>query len=245
MRKTKEWFGEWFDSPYYHILYKDRDYTEAEMFLNNLISHLALNPTDKIMDLACGKGRHAIYLNDKGYNVVGLDLSPVNIRLANQHKNECLHFFVHDMRHLFVENEFDYVFNMFTSFGYFDTKEEHQQVISNMAQTLKPNGRLVLDFLNPHKVINQLVPEEVKVKEGVEFHITKTVNHEDYIIKTITFNAQNIDYNFQEKVKAIKKEEFLLYFEKVGLMVEDIFGGYDLSVYDCNHSERMIFIAKK
>ena len=68
------WYASWFNTPYYHILYKDRDYNEAENFMFNLTEYLNVPEQGKILDLACGKGRHAIYLNKIGYNVTGVDL---------------------------------------------------------------------------------------------------------------------------------------------------------------------------
>ena len=79
MPQRQEWFGKWFDSPYYHILYHDRDFQEAQQFIDNLINVLGLSKTDNILDVACGKGRHSIYLNQKGFDVTGFDLSEQNI----------------------------------------------------------------------------------------------------------------------------------------------------------------------
>ena len=94
----KEWFDEWFNTIYYHILYKNRDHTEASLFLDHIIEHLDINLDAKIMDLACGKGRHSIYLNKKGFDVTGLDLSVENIKYANTHANESLRFGVRNLR---------------------------------------------------------------------------------------------------------------------------------------------------
>ena len=74
-----EWFSEWFNSPYYHILYQNRDYKEAESFIENLIHKQHFVRTQHFLDLACGKGRHAIYLNSKGFKVLGLDIAPESI----------------------------------------------------------------------------------------------------------------------------------------------------------------------
>ena len=60
-----EWFKNWFNSPYYHILYKERDSYEAEYFIDNLIIYLKIAENSKIIDIACGKGRHSIYLEQK------------------------------------------------------------------------------------------------------------------------------------------------------------------------------------
>lgn len=245
MPKRKEWFGEWFDSPYYHVLYKHRDYEEAQAFIDNLSAYLNLSPNHKVLDLACGKGRHSIYLNRKGLDVVGLDLSEQSIAYANQFANEKLHFEVHDMREFFAEEEFDFILNLFTSFGYFETKDEHLLAIQSVAKALKPGGVLVLDFLNPYTVINHLIPEEIKVIDGIEFHITKDISGKDYIIKNISFEDKGKSHHYQEKVKALRRTDFMEYFEKSELTVEHIMGNYDLEPYNAEKSDRMIFIVKK
>src|SRR6185295_11720123 len=104
----KQWFEAWFDSPYYHVLYKQRDEPEAQAFLDNLIKLLKPPKTARILDVACGRGRHALYLNKKGYQVFGFDLSKKNIDYNKQFENNNLQFFVHDMREAFRVNYFEY-----------------------------------------------------------------------------------------------------------------------------------------
>jgi SAM-dependent methyltransferase len=241
----EEWFEEWFDSPFYYTLYKHRNINDAKPFLNNLIEYLDLKSSDKILDLACGRGRHAIYLNQKGLQVTGIDLSKKNIKLARQFENEKLKFFVHDMRQAFKNNEFDYVLNFFTSFGYFNTREENQQVVVSVNDSLKKGGKFLLDFLNPYTVINNLEGKEVKCIEGIEFHLSKTLREDGYIIKNIDFEHEGRDYHFREKVKAIRRTEFLEYFEQANLKLLHIFGDYQLNQYFAEKSERMIFLLEK
>ncbi len=242
MPKRKEWFGEWFDSPYYHVLYGHRDANEAQFFIDNLTSHLNIQSQDHIMDLACGKGRHSIYLNKKGYDVVGLDLSEQNIDHAKQFENSRLKFRVHDMREPYAEDKFDYVLNLFTSFGYFETKQEHEDAICAVAHALKPGGKFLVDFLNPYTVINHLVEEEVKIIEGIEFHITRDISDDGYILKDIRFEDKSEQHHFQERVKALRRADFLDYFDTAGLTVAELFGDYNLNPYVAERSERMIFI---
>ena len=90
MKTQKDWFVSWFDTPYYHILYKHRDDTEAQLFMKNLIKTLEFSKKQLLLDLACGKGRHSIYLNALGYNVIGADLSKNSIAHAKQFENERL-----------------------------------------------------------------------------------------------------------------------------------------------------------
>lgn len=240
----KEWFGEWFNSPYYHVLYSHRDQGEARFFIDNLIETLSIPKESHVFDIACGKGRHSIYLNQKGFDVTGVDLSPENIKEARRSENQRLRFDVHDMREVYKENEFDLGLNLFTSFGYFDTDEEHAQAIKAIAKSIKVSGYFLLDFLNPYVVINNLVREEVKHVEGIEFLIKKSHNGE-FILKDIHFNDSQIEYHYQEKVKAIRRTEFLNYFEQAGLEVIELYGDYALGGYMAETSERLIFLTRK
>lgn len=243
--QKKQWFDEWFNTIYYHILYKHRDYDEAAAFLDHLIDYFEMEPKAKVLDLACGKGRHSIYLNKKGFDVTGVDLSEENIKFASTKQNDSLHFAVHDMREVFASEKFDFVFNLFTSFGYFDTKEENLNVIDATIKALKPKGKFLLDFLNPYVVVNNLVAEEEKTIENVHFRITRQYTENEFIVKNILVDDHGQKYEFQEKVKAIRRKDFLAYFDKINLKVIDIFGDYELSEYNAEVSQRLIFVLEK
>lgn len=243
-QETVEWFSTWFDSPYYHILYKDRDLVDAQHFMDNLLAYLHPKPHEKILDLACGKGRHSLYLNQKGYDVTGIDLSEQSIRYAKQFENERLHFFVHDMREVFRPECFDFVVNLFTSFGYFDNDTENVVALCATAKSLKHGGKLVIDFMNTDKVIEHLVAEEEKEVQGINFKITRGVEN-GFIVKTIRFRDNNEDYHFVERVRALRQEDFLEFFSMTQLRLVDTFGDYALNPYDLSASDRMIFVLKK
>jgi SAM-dependent methyltransferase len=240
----QDWFSEWFDSPYYHILYKHRDDKEAESFINNLIHHLKIQPDHKIMDLACGRGRHAIYLNKKGFDVTGTDLSPRSIAYADQFSNSRLHFFVHDMREVFSAKTFDLILNLFTSFGYFEKEEDNIKAIKSIADSLKKDGLAVIDFMNTPKVIASLVKKKIVEVDGIKFCVKKKLEN-GFIIKDISFHADGEDHYYIEKVKAISQQDFIKYFNFAGLEVLEIWGDYRLNNYSQTSSERMIFILKR
>ena len=75
-------------SKYYHILYQNRDEKEAEFFIENLVQYLNLKKRSKLLDIACGKGRHAKHFNTLGLDVVGIDLSSNSITTAEKDENE-------------------------------------------------------------------------------------------------------------------------------------------------------------
>jgi SAM-dependent methyltransferase len=241
-KDTQQWYASWFDTPFYHILYKDRDYTEAQLFMDNLTEYLNLPERGKILDLACGKGRHSTYLNSLGYDVTGVDLSENSISHAKQFENETLHFNVHDMCKPYGKT-FDAVFNLFTSFGYFENDEDNLKTIQAIKADLNEYGFGVIDFMNSDFVINNLVDEDVKTIDGIEFKQRRHVEG-DYIIKTITFSANNEDFSFQERVKALTLGDFETLFEKAGVYLLDVFGDYKLNTFHKDTSERLVMIFK-
>lgn len=239
-----EWFENWFDSPFYHILYKNRDENEAKKFISNLVDFLKPNDYDVFVDVACGKGRHAMYLNSLGYNVDGFDLSENSIIKAKLKETDTLHFYTNDIRLPLKSEHYNYAFNLFTSFGYFDDENDNQKSINAIAESLKNTGTLVLDFMNSHKVINSLVRTETKEIDGIKFNIKRNYINE-HIIKDINFVADNKEYHFQEKVKAISLTDFEKYFDKANLSIDGVFGDYSLNEFNIENSDRLILIATK
>ncbi|TYP98703.1 methyltransferase family protein [Tenacibaculum adriaticum] len=239
---TKDWFTSWFDTSYYHILYKHRNDVDAQLFMQNITSYLQLPKTAHIADLPCGKGRHAIYLNSLGYKVTGGDLSKNSIDYAKQFENNRLDFEVWDMRKS-LENKYNAVFNLFTSFGYFDNDQDDISVLEGMKNGLKENGYLVLDFLNVIKTKNTLVTEEEKNIDGITFNIKREIKN-GFILKHISFFADEKQHSFTEKVKFIDIEKMKFYFEKVGLTIVSVFGDYHLKPFKEEESNRLILIAK-
>ncbi|NHN24673.1 class I SAM-dependent methyltransferase [Flavobacterium jejuense] len=239
---TQKWYASWFDSPFYHILYKDRDYNEAQHFMDNLTSYLNLPEEAKILDLACGKGRHSIYLNSLGYNVTGADLSENSIAEASKAANETLHFKVHDMRDTCKE-KYDAIFNLFTSFGYFENDADNLTTLKAIHNSLTETGFACIDFMNVDYVIANLVPEEVKTVENIDFHIKRYVK-QNHIYKEIRFTAEGEDYHFTEKVQALRLTDFEQMMEEAGIYLLDIFGNYKLQKFFKNESERLIMIFK-
>ena len=239
---TNSWFASWFDTKYYHILYKDRDYKEAQTFMDNLTHYLNLPEDAKILDLACGKGRHSIYLNSLGYDVTGADLSENSIAEAAKHENEKLHFKVHDMRDV-CDSKYDAIFNLFTSFGYFEDDADNLTTLKAIKHSLTEYGFACIDFMNVDFVIEHLVPEEVKTVENIDFHIKRYVK-DNHIYKEIAFEDAGEEYHFTERVQALHLTDFERMMEEADIYLLDVFGNYKLQPFYKNKSERLIMIFK-
>ena len=242
MNTPSEWFKSWFNTSYYHLLYNKRDYKEAQIFMSHLVNFLKLKNADTILDLACGKGRHSIYLNSLGFNVTGTDLSENSIKEAQTHSNVSLHFDVHDMR-LPFKNTYNAIFNLFTSFGYFEDDKEDITVLKNIKLGLKTDGVAVIDYINVTKAIAQMIPSEIQKRGDIDFNIKRHVN-DNFIVKDIQFTADNHDYIFTERVKCLTLDTFKHYLSICDLKLVAVFGDYNLQAFDEESSDRLILIIK-
>lgn len=242
----KPWFKNWFNSPYYHKLYFQRDVAEATAFINKLLAHLSPAAGASMLDVACGKGRHSILLASKGYEVTGIDLSEDSILEAKQHETELLNFYLHDMRRTFWINYFDYAFNFFTSFGYFKTRREHDNSIRTIAQSLNSRGTFVMDYLNVHYAEDHLVHKVEKQIDHVNYYITKWYD-EHYFYKKIVVEDDELKepLEYVEKVAKFSPGDFNDMFAFQGLQIQEVYGDYEFNSYDLRKSPRLIMIARR
>jgi SAM-dependent methyltransferase len=240
--KTQDWYSEWFNTPYYHILYKERNDKDAELFMKNMTSFLNLPKSAHILDLPCGKGRHSVYLNSLGYEVTGGDLAKNSIDSAKKFENDRLKFIVQDMRCPF-DNNYDAIFNLFTSFGYFEKDKEDLLILENFKQGLKKGGFFVFDFLNAEKVKLNLVSEETKTVDHITFHIQREIK-DGFIFKHISFFADGKNHSYKEQVKYLDVDKMKNYFQKACLNITRIFGDYHLNPYESKTSDRLIIVAR-
>jgi len=239
-----EWFSTWFDTEYYHLLYNNRSYAEADAFVERLFEANILDPSMRILELACGKGRHAIAMHRFGAEVVGVDLSVHSIAAATASEEPGLQFYVQDMRLPFPETagSFDACTNLFTSFGYFDSEAENSQVLQNIARVLRPGGRFVLDFMNAKLVAKHLPPVYTERRGQAEFLISKEFAH-GQIIKTITVMDAGVQKGvFEERVQALNPDRLENLCQAAGLHVQHMYGNYELAPLQEATSERCILI---
>jgi SAM-dependent methyltransferase len=242
----KEWFDDWFDTPYYHQLYFQRDQQEAARFIAALIAHLAPAPGSRMLDVACGRGRHSIQLHSMGFEVIGIDISVSSIAYANQFATDKLQFYVHDMRQPCWINYFDYAFNFFTSFGYFRTRREHDAAMRSIGQAIKPGGTLVVDYLNTHYAEDHLQHTQDIALDGYNYHVTKWMD-ETHFYKKIEVEHDDFTepHVYTEKVAKFSLGDFTEMMAYHGLQIQEVFGDYNLGPYDIRKTPRMIMLATR
>jgi 2-polyprenyl-3-methyl-5-hydroxy-6-metoxy-1,4-benzoquinol methylase len=232
----------WFDTKFYHILYKNRDHKEAELFIENLINKLKIKKNSKVLDLACGRGRHSIFLNKKGMIVSGFDSSENNILEVKKNNTKNLKFYKKEMDKSYNDS-FDVIFNLFTSFGYFENPSDNRKVIDAVHTMLEDDGILVIDFMNVQKTMQNLVHEEQKTVEGITFAIERKIQNK-HICKTIHFEDNGEKFTFHERVQAITMLDFEILFDSK-FRVLNVFGSYALEKFNERDSDRLILIAQK
>lgn len=241
----ENWFQDWFNSPYYHMLYANRSTAEADAFILNVNKLLNLAPGSRVLDLACGKGRHSQALASSGYNVTGVDLSENSITAAKQMESENLSFSVHDMRRPVAVNYYDAVVNLFTSFGYFTTSRDNIRTINAVATALRPKGIFLIDYFNAVKVRKMVdaVPEGQTTVGSVNFHWKKSIK-EGAVVKEITVTDNDRQYKFCEYVQMFTLSEFESML-KEKFEITDVFGDYNLATFDESVSDRLILSCRK
>jgi len=215
IEEKKEWYEEWFDSKYYHLLYSDRDEEEAAAFISLLLETFPPKENGVVLDLACGKGRHSKQIAALGHKVHGVDLSPESIADCKQYETDDLKFAIHDMREVYQAGTFDLVVNLFTSFGYFDDIKDNILVLEAIGKELTDNGRFVIDFLNVIPVLDQLPQKHIGSQ------------------------------HFTEKVQALVLADFQEMVAKAGLSIDKIYGDYQLNEYSAGDSPRLIITGSK
>lgn len=238
------WYREWFDTDYYHLLYNKRNDAEAEAFVTLLHRHLNLPAGAKVADIACGKGRHSRVLAALGCEVWGFDLSPNSIAYAEGLQTPHTHFRVQDIRDPYTENHFHAAFNLFTSFGYFESREDDIRCIRNIFQMLDPGGYFVQDYINGVMYIPDLPMEGTEIRGEVTFQFRKTFE-DSHIKKCIHVSDHGQELDFAEKVKIYSAENLQEMHTSCGFKVSAVFGDYNLQTYNPASSPRIIIVSEK
>ncbi len=232
------WYKDWFGTRYYALLYGHRDETDAAHWVRSVMARWHPEPGSRLLDMACGRGRHSRYFAEAGLEITGIDLSPESIAEASRNVPNA-RFIVHDMRVPLEPDYFDLACCLFTSMGYTKDRQDDRAVFRAVATNLRPGGRFVLDFMNAAAVLQGLIADEVVTREGVMFHITRAVE-DGVIVKRIMVQDGSERHSFEERVLVLMPEELEQMALDAGLVVVGRTDGPDLQPFDPLTSKRFV-----
>jgi SAM-dependent methyltransferase len=237
------WYTHWFGTRYYTLLYGHRDQEDARIWVEAILGRWGLAPGAALLDMACGRGRHARWFAVNRLEVTGIDISTASIAAAQEEVPNA-RFTVWDMREPFAWERFDAACCLFTSLGYFDTLEDDRKVFAVVAGALRPGGRFVLDFMNTPVVLRDLVAHEEVEHEGVHFRIERRLEG-DVLVKRVIVTDQGEEHRFEERVQALLPDELTLMALEAGLEVEDRTDGPEPTPFDPERSQRFVLWTRK
>lgn len=237
------WYRSWFGTRYYALLYGHRNGSDAQDWVDAIVKRWYLPQGAELLDMACGRGRHAGCFHEQGLRVTGIDISPESIAEARS-LHPGVEFHVHDMREHFADQRFDAVTCLFTSLGYFDTMEDDQLALDAAFRALRPGGRFVVDFMNSPRVLKELVPHERFTRENVHFEITRTVER-NTIVKHIRVTDGPLVEEFEERVQALLPEEIEMMAKEAGFELMGRTDGPETTPYSAEASERCVLWMKR
>jgi cyclopropane fatty-acyl-phospholipid synthase-like methyltransferase len=212
-----------------------------------ILENVSLKKDAKILDLACGAGRHSILFAQEGFNVTAVDLSKNLLSVAKRSAVEAgvdINFIRSDLRDFSITPKFDLAVNLFTSFGYFQSDEENYKMFKVAAEHLRESGYFVLDYLNKRYIENKLVPHSVEEIEGGKIIQERKIEGKR-VIKTIKIRKNGSDSEFYESVRMYGIDELEDIFSESGFKIQNIFGGSEGKSFDLETSPRIIFIARR
>ena len=244
---SKNWFEHWFSSEEYLDVYQHRNDEDSEKIVNLILSNLKLSERARVLDAACGAGRHAIHFAKRGFRVIGFDLSRTLLDIAEQEAENLgldVEFKLADLRIFESELKFDLIVSLFTSFGYFDSDEENFIFVGKSYEMLNKNGFYVLDYLNKTYLENNLVESTVKSLGNKRIEENRRIS-DDRVIKEIKIHKSENKEEYIESVKLYSYQELLDKFSQIGFKNIKVFGDYNGSIYHEESSERCIMIFQK
>lgn len=244
-----EWWRQLFETPLYFELYEAEDTKKAVHEASQAESLLGLSPPARILDVPCGYGRHSVELARRGYAVAGVDAAQTQIDRARQKAQDAgvsVDLHLRDARELDFESEFDAALNLFLSFGYFETDDEHLAMLAGIARALKPGGRFLMEFWNREYEIRyfdryqvERSGDVVEVEEWEFNHLRGRLNWTN-----TAFFPDGRRESWWHSIRAYSVAEMVALFDRAGLHVDAVHGGMDGAPYSIE-AEAAIFLATK
>ena len=212
----------------YPIVYAHRDVASAQIEAAFAAECLGLKPSDRLLDVGCGTGRHLVHLAPLVGCAIGLDFSETLLARARDTLHEAI-WVRADMRHLPFGETFDAATSFFTSLGYFAREEENERALAELARALKPGGRFFVDYLNAPNVERTLEPESFHERDGFGIHERRWIDPAARRVNKavrVTRGADTVG-EWQESVRMYTEKEFRALLARNALAVIHVFGDFD------------------
>jgi SAM-dependent methyltransferase len=242
-----EWWKKYFSEDYLKLYRHDEGVSSREV--SAVIRMLQLEGGQRILDLACGFGRHSVILAQQGFNVTGYDLSDSFLKKAKEMADSLLvglDLKQGDMREIPFVEEFDAVINMFTAFGFFDREEEDLKVLKGVYKALKPGGQFLMDVINREFALADMnhrrwtnENSSYMLEERFFDYFNSRIELTNHLILP-TGEVKEANYS----IRLYTLTEMLELFNKANLVLTDVYGNFDGELYSAK-SPRMILVATR
>lgn len=228
----QDWYATAFDGASAEMAWTER--TESEV--NRALNMLRPQGGERILDLACGSGRHSIELARRGFSVVGADISAELIEIANRDSaaepDLDVGFVEGDLRELEFEAEFDLVLNLNDgAIGYLESDEENLRTFGVIARALRSGGRNLVQLPNVLYAKENLpqrswIPSSSMV-ELVEHRWNKSNSYMEGAMIPVRFGEalENLDKRIEFRQRLYTADELREIYASVGMELTNVFNG--------------------
>jgi cyclopropane fatty-acyl-phospholipid synthase-like methyltransferase len=246
-----EWWTTYFDRDFFRLYRPFLPAEETRREAEGALAMLGLDPGSRLLDLACGWGRHAREFARAGLRVTGLDLSAELLRLARREEAKRrgrarVHWVRADMRHLPFREGFDAVASLFSSLGYFGSDDADLEVLRGVRAALRPGGALLLEVMHRDQVAREFVERDWwEGEDGAlvwverEFDAVSGVSRE-----CLRWQGEGGGGEKHHAIRVRTATEWKALLEAAGLIPERWYGDWDLSDFE-HRSERLIVLARR
>ncbi|MDR7421617.1 MAG: methyltransferase domain-containing protein [Armatimonadota bacterium] len=250
MRGRREWWRDVFDRPTFLELYERADVERAATQVEQVVRLLDLHPPARVLDLCSGYGRHSVELARRGFDVVGVDISEMQVRRAAARAaaaGSAAAFVVGDARALPVAGPFDAAINMFLSFGYFATDAENQAMLAEVARVLRRGGRLLIDFWNREQEIRNFQPvvldrRDDDILEIEDWTFDPLAGRLNWVNTVIFPDGRREAWT--HSIRAYTVAEVRAMLDAAGFALAALYGGLDGAPYTLD-AEAAVFVAER
>ena len=246
---AQDWyFDEQLWKEFYSCMFSPEQFAVAEEQVEQIASLIGREP-ERVLDLACGPGRHTLPMLRCGYRVTAVDTSPYLMNdLMKRLDSESLQAdVVHaDMRSFRRERVFDLAVCLWSSFGYFEAADDDQRVLANVYASLSANGQFIIDTVGKEYMLRQLEPVHVREFDdgAILFERPQLVNNCSRIINdwTLVRDGKVFRTSFSHTVySAVELQDRLF---AAGFTSVAVYGGLDGSEFDAD-SDRLVVVTGK